>query len=201
MLTGILREIRSLGATFVRGVRQPFQQLLLSVVVIMMTIGVAFYSWQENWSVIDSLYFTVIALTTVGFGDFAPTTALSRLFTIFYVLAGIGIFGVAINAIVSRQQQRVRERRESRSDDAGNGLLGNILAERDQVAVAAAESREAQNAGTDGRSMGGADVDVMRLLTDQAAALEALRRQLQAVEEKLDRSLDSRSGPNDGPAA
>lgn len=34
----------------------------------------------------DSLYFSVIAVTTVGFGDITPSTDASKLFTIFYVV-------------------------------------------------------------------------------------------------------------------
>ena len=37
----------------------------------LLTIGVGsvFYHFIENWSWIDSIYFSVITLTTVGYGD------------------------------------------------------------------------------------------------------------------------------------
>jgi voltage-gated potassium channel Kch len=54
-------------------------------------IGTLVYHWLEGWSLLDSLYFSVITLATVGFGDFVPTTPLTRLFTILYVINGIGI--------------------------------------------------------------------------------------------------------------
>jgi len=37
---------------------------------------------------VDSLYFRVIAVTTVGFGDISPSTDASKLFTVVYVLGG-----------------------------------------------------------------------------------------------------------------
>ena len=53
--------------------RHPKHQAFAVGLVLIVGIGVAFYSVAEGWTVIDSFYFTVIALTTVGFGDFVPT--------------------------------------------------------------------------------------------------------------------------------
>ena len=54
-------------------------------------IGTYAYHWLEGWSYLDSLYFCVISLATIGYGDLAPTTPEARLFTIFYVINGIAI--------------------------------------------------------------------------------------------------------------
>ena len=53
--------------------------------------GVLVYHWLEGWSYLDALYFCVVSLATVGYGDLTPTTPLARLFTIFYLINGIGI--------------------------------------------------------------------------------------------------------------
>ncbi len=54
-------------------------------------VGTVFYMFIEGWTPIQSLYFCVVTLATVGFGDLHPTTELSQLFTVGYILAGIGI--------------------------------------------------------------------------------------------------------------
>jgi voltage-gated potassium channel Kch len=40
---------------------------------------------------VDAYYFTVITLATIGYGDFSPTTPLTKIFTTFYVFVGLGI--------------------------------------------------------------------------------------------------------------
>jgi voltage-gated potassium channel len=54
-------------------------------------IGMVFYHYMEGWSWVDSLYFCVVSLGTVGYGDFTPTTPAARLFTVVYLINGIVI--------------------------------------------------------------------------------------------------------------
>jgi voltage-gated potassium channel len=49
------------------------------------------YHWLEGWSYLDGLYFCVVSLATVGYGDLTPTTPLARAFTILYIINGVAI--------------------------------------------------------------------------------------------------------------
>jgi len=57
----------------------------------MLLAGVLVHHWLEGWSYLDALYFCVVSLATVGYGDLTPTTPLARLFTIIYLINGIVI--------------------------------------------------------------------------------------------------------------
>ena len=54
-------------------------------------IGTMTYHYLEGWSLLDALYFSVITLATVGYGDLTPTTPIAKIFTIVYVINGLSI--------------------------------------------------------------------------------------------------------------
>jgi voltage-gated potassium channel Kch len=73
--------------------RKPESRGLLWVAFLTIGLGMWFYHQYEptitNW--VDAYYFTVITLATIGYGDFSPTTPLTKIFTTFYVFVGLGI--------------------------------------------------------------------------------------------------------------
>eukprot|EP00559_Dactyliosolen_fragilissimus_P001364 CAMPEP_0184866172 /NCGR_PEP_ID=MMETSP0580-20130426/21168_1 /TAXON_ID=1118495 /ORGANISM="Dactyliosolen fragilissimus" /LENGTH=502 /DNA_ID=CAMNT_0027365695 /DNA_START=194 /DNA_END=1702 /DNA_ORIENTATION=+ len=74
----------------------------MMVLVAYLFIGVLAYSVVlEKWDIVDSLYFTVVTLTTVGYGDFAPSTQVGQLFTTFFCLTGVALLGIALGIIGS----------------------------------------------------------------------------------------------------
>lgn len=50
---------------------------------------------------VDAVYFTVITMATVGYGDITPRTADARLFTISLVVLGLAVFATSLPAIVA----------------------------------------------------------------------------------------------------
>ena len=90
LLLGLVR----LGQSIARSFRDPQFRALLLLYGALLLIGTAFYVRAEGWSVVDALYFCVVTLATVGYGDFAPRTTLGKVFTIVYILVGAGVFVV-----------------------------------------------------------------------------------------------------------
>jgi voltage-gated potassium channel len=99
-----------------------FQALLVNV-VFLLTVGTVFYWRVEKWTLFESLYFSVITLCTVGYGDFAPQTTLGRGFTIVYVLIGIGLIVTFVSYFadqaVSRREAKIVQRRAAHTNADG----------------------------------------------------------------------------------
>ncbi len=106
------------------GLKDPeFRSAFFLVVFIILT-GAWFYHSQEGWSWLDSLYFTIITLTTVGYGDFSPQTDAGKIFSMVYIILGLGIvsgFIILVAERNSKHQDRILDRflkrREEQSDE------------------------------------------------------------------------------------
>ena len=59
------------------------------VLIMLLLIGGAFYSYVEGWRFIDSLYFSAMTITTIGYGDFTPKTDIGKMFTIVFAIIGV----------------------------------------------------------------------------------------------------------------
>lgn len=75
---------------------------------LILAVGTVFYHYQEHWRWIDSLYFSVVSLLTVGYGDLTPQTDLGKLFTVFYLIAGVGVLAALANNIIKGAVARRR---------------------------------------------------------------------------------------------
>lgn len=74
----------------------------LRVIAILSTLagiilgGTVFFRHVEGWSWIDSYFFTVVTLSTVGYGSLVPATVLGKIGTTVFIFVGLGVFAVAI---------------------------------------------------------------------------------------------------------
>ena len=84
--------------------KDPAFRGLATSVALVLALGTALYPFIEGWSVLDSLYFCVITLTTVGFGDVAPETTAGKTFTILYVFVGLGFIMAFVTTIAQRSK-------------------------------------------------------------------------------------------------
>lgn len=78
----------------------------LLVVFTWILIGMFAMHTLEDWTWIQCFYYSVITLTTVGYGDFVPSGDLSRLFVAFYILIGVTITLGALGYIGSQYLER-----------------------------------------------------------------------------------------------
>ena len=89
--------------------RRAYRILVAAALAILAT-GTVVYHYLENWSWVDSLYFSSVAVTTVGFGDLTPTSDGAKLFTVAYIFAGIAIITSYINVTLKKRGMKLGNR-------------------------------------------------------------------------------------------
>lgn len=112
-MSSFILAILKLLSSFKRGLRDPEFRALFILLLAMLISGTVFYTTVEHWSVVDSLYFSVSTLSTVGYGDLHPTTTLSKVFTIFYLVLGVGVFVGLITKVAQLRSDRLVNRAKS----------------------------------------------------------------------------------------
>jgi voltage-gated potassium channel len=103
--------------------RDPETKALPVVAAALVVTGTLFYWRFEDWTIVESRYFSIVTLTTVGYGDLSPTTDATQIFTIFYILTGIGVF-VALLASVAQQYIEQKAERPSARERLGSRHRG-----------------------------------------------------------------------------
>jgi len=85
--------------------------VLFSLVSITLVTGTFFYHTVEGLRYLDALYLSVITLTTVGYGDIAPHTDAGKIFTMIYLIVGVGIILGFVNFIAehAREKSKINE--------------------------------------------------------------------------------------------
>ena len=75
-------------------------RIVLMAVLLSLLVGTVTFHLLEGWSILDSLYVTAQTVTTVGFGDLTPRTAMGRLFASLFMVLGVGIVLYALTSTV-----------------------------------------------------------------------------------------------------
>ena len=85
--------------------------LLLALVIFG---GMVFFRAVEGWGWIDAYFFTVVTLSTVGYGNLVPQTEIGKIGTTIFIFLGLGIFALVIQQIGSLAVIRREARRQAR---------------------------------------------------------------------------------------
>ncbi|HHW42022.1 MAG TPA: potassium channel protein [Syntrophomonadaceae bacterium] len=123
----------------------PLWARLLACLLLIILLSVFGIKYLEGYSFLDALWFTVVSLTAVGYGDIVPVTPAGKIFTMIFTLFGIGfvlyVLGTGFAVIVEGRLSEVlgrqsMQRKISKLDNhiiiCGAGRVGREVIERFQ---------------------------------------------------------------------
>jgi len=93
--------------------------LLLLLIFIVVTAGIAIYIFEENHnnninSLFDAIYWALITITSVGYGDISPVTSEGRVVSMLIIISGIAMISFVTSVIVSAFSEKLSELKEGR---------------------------------------------------------------------------------------
>ncbi len=93
--------------------------LTLGVTILfgLVALSTVFVHTFEGWSWLDALYFSIVSVTTVGYGDLVPQQDATKLFLVLYLPMGIGV-GFVVLTTAGRQILESQSRRLTRVHEA-----------------------------------------------------------------------------------
>ena len=90
----------------------PRVRFVAGSLLALIALSTVFFHFVEGWSWIDAYFFTVVTLSTVGYGSLVPATALGKIATTVLIFTGLGLFALAIQLFTRYHV----ERREAHSE-------------------------------------------------------------------------------------
>lgn len=82
----------------------------------LITAGTIVFHRLEDWTWASSFYFSIVTLTTVGYGDLVPTTDATRVITAIFILLGSTIVLAAIAVVGSHYLELRGDKVKKRHD-------------------------------------------------------------------------------------
>ncbi len=104
--------------------------------IALLSVGIVGFMLFENMSLADAVYFSIVTMATVGYGDIHPQTGLGKILTIIIIVGGVWTFLSVVASItdvfVNRREEKIRQEKINMVSglffsEMGNGLLKHFI--------------------------------------------------------------------------
>lgn len=77
------------------------------LIIALFVYGIAGTHYVMDLSWIDSVYYATITMTTVGYGDYIPTTGIQKIFATTLAIGGVALLAYVFNIILTNFQEKM----------------------------------------------------------------------------------------------
>ncbi len=109
-------------------------KIYLAIFTVMLLTGIIGFMFFEGYSFIDAVYFSIVTMATVGYGDIHPETAIGKILALIIIIAGVGTFLGVIASItdlfVNRREESLRQQKLNMVTGIFFSEMGNELLKR-----------------------------------------------------------------------
>jgi voltage-gated potassium channel len=91
----------------------------ISIAMIIIFVGSVIMSYVEQISIGDALWWSIVTVTTVGYGDISPQTAIGRIVASVLMIMGIGFIGSLTSTLSTyfiKKEEKIKEKIESTTE-------------------------------------------------------------------------------------
>jgi voltage-gated potassium channel len=90
-------------------------KIYLTAIVFLLSVGIIGFMLIEKMSLTDAIYFSIVTMATVGYGDIHPQTEIGKILTLIIIIGGVGTFLGVIASItdlfVNRREELLRQQK------------------------------------------------------------------------------------------
>jgi len=139
-LTRYTSSLKILGQVFARESQILGAAGFLMLLLVMLAASLGYLFEHEAQpdkfeNIPQSIYWAVITLASVGYGDLSPVTPMGRLMTIVLAIVGVGIFALPAGLLSSAFSDQLRLERERLQRLVSQSLEDGVLTEEEKSAI------------------------------------------------------------------
>jgi hypothetical protein len=103
----------------------------LAIFTALLSLGIIGFMFFENMSLTNAIYFSIVTMATVGYGDIHPQTEIGKILALIIIIGGVGTFLGAIASItdlfVNRREEAIRQQKVDMVTGLFFSEMGNEL--------------------------------------------------------------------------